>query len=634
MKLEEHMRAIGHTKITIIVFSKSYTESACSLLELEKIIECYETFGQIVVPVFYEIDPLDVRHQKDDFGKTLEDTAHRSYAGKQLQHARSRWSSALNRVAGMTGWDVRYFRHDAQLVEVIVRRVKELLDYKDMFITQYPVALLESRVEDVIKYIENQPSKVCIIGIWGFRGSGYVALQENLLSDVLKSKLMVGGVGIGRIYIQNEFCRRKLLIVLDDVNEFGQLENLCGSREWFGQGTVIIITTRDLHLLKQLENNYVYQNESLEAKPRKKLKELDRDIVNYCEGLPLALQFLGSYLCDKTIEGWRSLLRKLQRIHGDNLLKVLKISFDGLRDTEKDILLDLCCFFKGKEKDYVTDILNGCGLRADIGITVLIQRGLIKVDRNNKLQMHPLLQYMGREIIRQVCPEEPGKRSRLWLQDDVKDVLIQKTGTEAIQGLSLKLHSTSRDCFKTHAFKEMKKLRLLRLDHVQLVGDYGHISKELRWICWKGFPSKYIPKNLYMGNVIAIDLRHSHLQYVWKPPQILEQLQFLNLSHSKYLKETPDFSRLPSLEQLILKDCPSLLKVHPSIADLSNIRVINLKDCKSLRYLPREVYKLKSLKTLILSGCSKVGPIDISQVKSLVNIICLKQNCETNIDEL
>ncbi|KOM58699.1 hypothetical protein LR48_Vigan11g173300 [Vigna angularis] len=119
MKLEEHMRAIGHTKITIIVFSKSYTESACCLLELEKIIECHETFGQIVLPVFYEIDPLDVRHQKDDFGKALEDTAYRTYSGEQLQHARSRWSSALNRVAGMTGWDDRDFRYDAELVERI-----------------------------------------------------------------------------------------------------------------------------------------------------------------------------------------------------------------------------------------------------------------------------------------------------------------------------------------------------------------------------------------------------------------------------------------------------------------------------------------------------------------------------------
>ncbi|XP_052724813.1 disease resistance protein RUN1-like isoform X2 [Vigna angularis] len=560
MKLEEQLREIGGTKITIIVFSKSYAETTRCLLELEKIIECHQTFGQIVVPVFYEINPWDVCHQMDDFGKALREAAHKSYSGEQLDHALSKWNRALTTAAVMTGWELRNFRHDAALVERIVIHVKTLLDYRDLFITEYPVGL-ESRVE-VIKCIENQSSKVCMIGIWGMGGSGkttiakaiynriyrefigksfieniryeggYVALQENLLSDVLKSKLKVKSVEMGIItMIQNGFSRKKLLIVLDDVNESAKLENLCGSREWFGQGTVIIVTTTDFHLLKQLRVNYVYkmhllnENESLElfswhafreAKPRKEWSLLARNVVDYCGGLPLALQFLGSFLCDRTIEVWESVLLKLQRIPPGEILSVLKISFEDLRDTEKDIFLDVCCFFIGKDRDYVTEILNACGLHADIGITVLIERGLIKVERKNKLQMHCLLRDMGREIIHQECSKEPGKRSRLWLQDDVKDVLKENSGTEAIQGLYLKLHSSSRDCLEARAFKEMKRLRLLQLDHVQLSGDYGHISKQLRWICWRGFPYKYIPINFHLENVIAIDFKHSRLQLVWE----------------------------------------------------------------------------------------------------------------------
>jgi len=108
--LEEHMRAIAASKIAIIVFSKSYTESTCCLLQLENIIECHETFGQIILPIFYEIDPLDVRDQKDDLGKALEEAAHKSYSGEQLEHALSRWSRALTTAAGISGWDVRDFR--------------------------------------------------------------------------------------------------------------------------------------------------------------------------------------------------------------------------------------------------------------------------------------------------------------------------------------------------------------------------------------------------------------------------------------------------------------------------------------------------------------------------------------------
>jgi len=100
-------------------------------------------------------------------------------------------------------------------------------------------------------------------------------------------------------------------------------------------------------------------------------------------------------------------------------------------------------------------------------------------------------------------------------------------------------------------------------------------------------------------------------------------LKVLNLSHSKYLRKTPDFSGLQSLEQLILKDCPRLVEVHQSIGCLCYLVVLNLKDCKSLRNLTREIYKLKSLKTLILSGCSKIGLLekDIVQMESLVILI-------------
>ncbi|XP_027907972.1 TMV resistance protein N-like isoform X2 [Vigna unguiculata] len=643
MKLEEHMGEIAASKIAIIVFSKTYAESTCCLFELEK---------------------------KGDFGKALEEAAHKSYSGEQLEHVLFRWSCALTKAAGISGWDLRNFRHDAELVEVTVNRVQKLLDYQGLFITQFPIGL-ESHVEEVIGCIENHSTKVCMIGIWGMVGSGkttiakaiynriyrpfigksfienigevwdqvyrtHVDLQENFLYDVLKSKLKLESVGMGRTMIKNELSRRKLLIVLDDVNEFGQLENLCGNPEWFSQGTVIIITTRDVRLLKRIEVNYVYkmdgmnENDSLElfcchafgeARTRN-LNEIARNRVSYCGGLPLALEVLGSFSCKKTMREWESVLSKVKLIPLE-VEKKLKLSFDGLNKEEMDIFLDVCCFFIGKERGYVTEILNGCELHADIGITVLIECGLIKFGRNNKLEMHPLFRDMGREYICQRFLKEPWKRKRLGFQGDAKYVLKKNIGTEATEGLFLKMHSTSRDYFEAHAFKKMKRLRLLQLDHVQLAGDYGYLSKQLRWICWKGFPSKYIPNNFHMENLIAMDLKYSNLLLVWKQSQVLEQLKFLNLSHSKYLRETPDFSGLPSLERLILKDCPCLCKVHPSIGDLCNLQLINLKDCASLSNIPREVYKLKSLKSFILSGCFKIEILeeDIVQMKSLITLV-------------
>jgi len=105
--------------------------------------------------------------------------------------------------------------------------------------------------------------------------------------------------------------------------------------------------------------------------------------------------------------------------------------------------------------------------------------------------------------------------------------------------------------------------------------------------------------------------------------QSMEKLKILNLSHSHHLIQTPDFSKMPNLEKLILKDCPRLREVSHSIEHLDKILLINLEDCISLSSLPRSIYKLKSLKTLILSGCSMIKKLeeDLEQMESLTTLI-------------
>lgn len=84
----------------------------------------------------------------------------------------------------------------------------------------------------------------------------------------------------------------------------------------------------------------------------------------------------------------------------------------------------------------------------------------------------------------------------------------------------MKLQRTSGLHFNTKAFEKMKKLRLLQLDHVQLVGDYEYLNKNLRWLCLQGFPLQHIPENLYQENLISIELKYSNIRLVWKEPQV------------------------------------------------------------------------------------------------------------------
>ncbi|CAJ2635041.1 unnamed protein product [Trifolium pratense] len=670
----ELLQAITVSHISIIVFSKSYAESSWCLNELDKIMECRRTQGQVVLPVFYDVDPSVVRHQKGEFGKALEVSAKSRYIIEEvMERVLNRWKKVLTEASNLSGWDGSTFRSDRELVNKIVEAILPKLDNSTLPITEFPVGL-ESHVKQVVGLIEKQAGNFCIVGIWGMGGSGkttvakavyneihrrfdctsfienirevceqdtrgHMHLQQQLLSDVLKTKEKIHSIALGTTRIQKVVSGKKALVVLDDVTDFQQIKVLCGNNKCFGSGSVLIVTTRDVHILKLLKVVSVYKmeemhkNDSLElfswhafrkASPKGGFSELSRSVAAYCGGLPLALEVLGSYLFDRTKQEWTSVLSKLERIPNDQVHEKLRISYDGLKDDMvKDIFLDICCFFIGKDRAYVTEILNGCGLYADIGIAVLIDRSLLKVEKNNKIGMHDLIRDMGREIVRESSAREPGKRSRLWLHEEVHDVLTKNTGTETVEALILNMQRTGRVSFSTNVFQDMKKLRLLQLDRVDLTGDFGHLSKNLRWVNWQRSTFNSVPIDFDQENLVAFELKHSNVKQVWKEAKFLQKLKILNLSHSRHLQSTPDFTKLPNLEKLIMKDCPSLSDIHPSIGDLKNLLLINLKDCSSLVNLPRKMYKLRTVKTLIISGCSKIVKLeeDIAQMKSLTTLI-------------
>ncbi|CAN0914495.1 Disease resistance protein L6 [Linum grandiflorum] len=60
------VKAINQSKISIPIFSEKYAESKWCLNELVEIPEhkkCEK--GHIIIPVFYEVEPRDVRHQTE-----------------------------------------------------------------------------------------------------------------------------------------------------------------------------------------------------------------------------------------------------------------------------------------------------------------------------------------------------------------------------------------------------------------------------------------------------------------------------------------------------------------------------------------------------------------------------------------
>ncbi|XP_022641630.1 TMV resistance protein N-like [Vigna radiata var. radiata] len=456
---------------------------------------------------------------------------------------------------------------------------------------------------------------------------GRIHLQKQLLSDVLETKAKINTVEMGRNMIRDRLFGKRVLIVLDDMDDYLPLLDISKSRSWLSAGTVIIMTTKDEDLFSKYQVdsvvriNLMNENESLEllswhafreAKPQKKYDYLARSVVTHCAGLPLVLEVIGSTLFERTEEEWYSVLYELHKIPMHRVQRKLEISLDRLRNQmERDLFLDLCCFFVGKDRAYATKILNGPRVEADSGIRVLMKRNLIKVKRNNKFGMHPLLQEMGIANFCEISREKRGKNRQLLFDVDAE--------------YSLQVYAI-RTFFERKDYEVLPVLLSTRREPSRLPKDgvnSENLSPKLRWISFRGFSIEYLPNYFNAHDTTAIEIKHSLLQFFWEEPQVLRSLKVLNLSHSMYLTETPDFSRLPNLEELILKDCPRLQEVHQSIGHLCYLILLNLKDCKRLSNLPQEIYRLKSLKTLILSGCSKIDPMekDIVQMKSLITLV-------------
>lgn len=93
---------------------------------------------------------------------------------------------------------------------------------------------------------------------------GLVALQEQLVSEILLDKnVKIWDVHKGCHMIRSKLRHKRVLLVIDDVDEFDQLQALAGQRDWFGLGSRIIITTRDRHLLVRCEVEDIYMVEKL-----------------------------------------------------------------------------------------------------------------------------------------------------------------------------------------------------------------------------------------------------------------------------------------------------------------------------------------------------------------------------------
>ena len=365
-------------------------------------------------------------------------------------------------------------RDDSELVQKIVEDIlKTILNKMPLSVADYPVGI-NSRVKNVLKSLNIESNDVRILGIYGLGGvgkstiakaiynrisyhfeakiflenvreksitKGIIHLQETLISEVLSGRsLKVHNECRGTDMINKILCQKRVLIILDDVDNSDQIKKLLGKCDWFASGSRIIMTTRDKGLLDTIENDVstyrvkgLNRNQAIELfskhafgsnKPDEDYLKLANQVTCYAKGLPLALVVMGADLYGRTKPEWESVVNKYEKILSGDIQKILQISYDGLDQIEKHIFLDIACFFKGHGYDEVVDILDACDLYPVPGIKKLIEKCLLTIE-GNTLWMHDLLQQMGREIVQQESQGNPGQCSRLWNYEEALDVLIE-----------------------------------------------------------------------------------------------------------------------------------------------------------------------------------------------------------------
>jgi hypothetical protein len=305
--------------------------------------------------------------------------------------------------------------------------------------------------ESNLAKVENCLKQVNILGLVGMGGIGKTTLAKAIFDDVrstydvayfienLKSRNSLEILceilpNFGREkdstwtlvdaqkIMRELLATKKILLVLDDPKDAAQVDDIIPKDlPYINNGTKIIITTRgwaltenhvdmngridvdklDGNAAKELFDSYVLVD-GAQLSPN--LFDLRDKIIEKCNGLPLSLKIMGAFLQGKErIRSWERAFQRMKRgrqLDGDEgLWSTLRISFDGLENNEKNMFLDLACFFPmGMRKERALDICTNYGVSPNHVLDILVDKSLVKIDQKGNLEMHDQLRDMGRMI--------------------------------------------------------------------------------------------------------------------------------------------------------------------------------------------------------------------------------------------
>ncbi|CAN5970163.1 unnamed protein product [Sphagnum jensenii] len=637
--------ALSGVGLHVAIFSKGYAESKYCLDELHDMLES----GKLILPVFYGVEVENLCRPYDGpFAAGL-----RKHKKRGRHQDVERWETALAKVADLQGFRLAEFNGDeAQLKRRIVLAVQRALPARRLQqVAPHRVGLEES-LKVVIKKLNLTGDSVGIIGVFGMGGIGKTTLvrevynhfamekrfeEQSFLKDVRSitdpldlQKQLVYDLLQGDLqssekfsYWFDRFMRRKVLIVVDDIDHRSQFDVLIPHIDKLARGSRILVTSRDQNVLTnimrgdghltamhevelmsphdsyRLFNWHAFYNE----KASDGFQDLARKVADACCRLPLALEVIGAFLFDKKRpedrDCWHQATETL-RANGD-ILNKLKISYDGLSSDESRLMFtDIACFLIGKDEQMAMQIFESCisYTGPQVSFHALMDKSLVTLDSDRRIRMHDLLRDMGRNVVTKQSQIE-GQRSHLWDPAMAERVLRKNQGTDTVRGLSV---AGAKDgaAWKAETYTRMSELHFLILDHCQVKGDFSTWSKELRWLQWWSLPLSELPPTLSLLNLSVLDLTGSK-SFPCK------ELRMLILKDCTALKELPQtIGKLSRLKNLDVQGCSTLKALPDSMGELMELTQLNLSNCTTLERLPDTICLLSKLQKLWLINCTEL----------------------------
>ncbi|XP_056846617.1 putative disease resistance protein At4g11170 [Raphanus sativus] len=272
-------QAIKGTRIAVVVVSPTYPASNWCLEELLTILKQEEEKLLTVVPIFYEVEPNDLKRQTGKLVKQFKKHEKRH----SIQRVNS-WRDALTRLATLSGVCSKNSDDEATLVDKITELVSKMLSSNVISVDEHM-----KRLYPLLDLNSNEGVQVS--GIWGRGNKGRSALarhvyqkistnfdahcfledlrstslflQEALLSNMKGEGLSTRSSHMCLDAIKARLWNKKILLVANHVDNIEKLDALADEFGWFGPGSRIIITTQDKQLLISSNVKSVYEVEHL-----------------------------------------------------------------------------------------------------------------------------------------------------------------------------------------------------------------------------------------------------------------------------------------------------------------------------------------------------------------------------------